>query len=70
MPAGYWPPQSPEKHHRAIADLLASCEQQRAYYAALCSTSHDHNRKLEMMQKVGCLWTTVNIKPDPDALAT
>ncbi|KAG2444243.1 hypothetical protein HXX76_001000 [Chlamydomonas incerta] len=43
--------QSPDKHRLAIADLVAATEQQRTYYAALCSASNDHDRKLEVMAK-------------------
>ncbi|GFR51208.1 hypothetical protein Agub_g13557 [Astrephomene gubernaculifera] len=43
--------QSPEKHRQAISDVIAATEQQRGYYAALCSASHDHDRKLELMSK-------------------
>ncbi|PNW87955.1 hypothetical protein CHLRE_01g008450v5 [Chlamydomonas reinhardtii] len=43
--------QSPDKHRLAIADLVSATEQQRTYYAALCSASNDHDRKLEVMAK-------------------
>lgn len=43
--------QSPEKHRMAIADLAAATDSQRTYYAALCSASNDHDRKLDMVAK-------------------
>ncbi|KAG2430364.1 hypothetical protein HYH02_013726 [Chlamydomonas schloesseri] len=43
--------QSPDKHRLAIADLAAATEQQRTYYAALCSACNGHDRKLEVMAK-------------------
>ncbi|PNH12206.1 putative kinetochore protein NUF2 [Tetrabaena socialis] len=43
--------QSPEKHRLAIADLIGAAESKRTYYAALCSASNDHDRKLEFMAK-------------------
>lgn len=37
----------------AIAELATATQVQRDYYAALCSASNDHDRKLEFMAKVG-----------------
>lgn len=38
---------------QAIAELASSVDARRAYYAQLSSTAIDHDRKLEMVVKVG-----------------